>query len=150
MPKERGRGSSSPLITQRTNRLPLDAPETEAGIPHPADLYETAGRGLPLCGPVCRLTGVRPRLATAAEPGLELLLGPVAARDDEEAARADEGQDAAAVGLAHATALVVARLAEADGVEGALVEDDVPATALGAREDGVVVGGGQEVPGCEL
>ncbi|KAJ6444662.1 protein phosphatase PP2A regulatory subunit A [Purpureocillium lavendulum] len=70
------------------------------------------------------------------EPRAQLLLGPVAAGDEEEAAGgADEGEDAVAVALAEAASGGdVAGVGQGDGVKGALVEDHVPAGGLGAVE----------------
>lgn len=127
------------LVAHRTDRLALDAPEAEARVIDPPDPDEAPalGRGAPL-----------------PEPALELLLGPVAARDEEQAPGPDQPHDPALVPLAYPPPRGVPLLAQADGVKGALVVDDVPAGAgaggggARARQDRVV-GPLEDVPDGE-
>lgn len=88
----------------------------------------------------------------ALEPVGQLILGPVAAGDEEEAPRAQKTQDALAISLAGAAteaAGVVIAAAEADGVKGAFVEDEMPAAALSAVQHGVERSA-DDVPAAEL
>lgn len=125
------RGLHIPLRLPKAKRadgLALVAAEAEAPILYPP--YDLERRPL------------------AGEPRAQLVLGPVAAGDDEEAAGPHQRRDARSVALARAPAVRAARVREADGVEGALVRDDVPAVALRAVEH-VGVGARQHVPGPE-
>src|SRR3569833_2971499 len=92
-----------------TDSLALDAAEAEARIVDPPDHVE-AGAGA--------LVGS----AATAEPAPQLVLGPVTARDEEAAAGPQQSEHAVLVGGTRGIAL----LAEADGVEGALVQHHIP------------------------
>lgn len=120
------------LKAHRTDGLALDAPEAEARIVDPPDPHEPPAldRGAPL-----------------PEPALQLLLGPVAAGDQEQAPGPHQRHDPALVPLADPPPRGVPLLAQADGVEGALVVDDVPpvlvAAAAAAAAAAVVLAGGR-------
>src|SRR3569833_1284401 len=112
-----------------TDSLALDAAEAEARIVDPPDHVESGA-------------GALVGSAATAEPAPQLVLGPVTARDEEAAAGPQQSEHAVLVGGTRGIAL----LAEADGVEGALVQHHIPgplAPYLGERRS-------QHVPDLEL
>lgn len=119
-----------PAETQSADGLPLGAAEAEGLVLDPPGKVEAV-------------------VAPALKPALQLRLGPVAARNEEDAALLDKVQDAVPISLAQASTLGVLFIAETDGVEGALVQHDVPAIGLGPVEDGVE-GPSDDVPLLEL
>jgi len=98
---------SHPLEAQRNHTATRLASKSEAGVLHFALELQLS----------------------ASKPALELFFCPIAARDEESAALFHEGLNLFPVSFADPTALRVFFLRQADGVECALVQYDVEASA---------------------
>lgn len=125
---------------QGADGLALYTAKAKGPVVHPAR-HNKASQSYGLAAALCLASVV---VMFTLKPGLELRLGPVAARDEKQATRPNQSQYASAIPVAQPPTALVSLRAQADGVESAFVEDYVPARAVPVEDGGE--GPGDDVP----